>query len=244
MDLSKFNRELKFVDFCKINTNLTNFQRHSISAAVPVNAFVEGLDQESYLYSIMSDEIKQTIYKIILRDLSSSTNIDFLDVRSMGGTDTHASSVYLFNKILEYPFNTNLVTNAKIATVLQDCAMFSVQASNKIYKGAEVYPVGKISNLDIYVDPYMRWDDDWMCIFNEIEINVEISEPEIVAESTFAPRLKIDFNLAYRILGQSNILYVVEDGFKNMNAYNAFISKQRDEKIDSIIENKTKNPLN
>ena len=245
MDLSKFNTELKFADFCKINNNLTSFQKYSISAAVSNSVFIEGIDRELFLFSTLKNELTQNVYKNILRDLFKSKNVDFFDASPYGGIDTQNCPRSLGDKIIsQYPFYKNIVTNSKLGSVLQDCIEFSWKSSSVNLTTSSDYPIGNFNNLGLYVDPYMRWDDDMMCFFDEVEINVQGLSIEIIAEATFAPRLKLDFNMDYRIVGNPSVLYVIEDSHKNTNAYNLFLTQQRDEKIDLVIgEDKTKNPL-
>lgn len=245
MDLSRFNKELEFVDFCKINKNLNNFQRYSVSAVVN-NMPQSGLDQESYYFSIIRSEIMQHIYKIILQDLFKTKNVDFFDARPFGDVDNYKCVSKLTDFVmLNGAFYKNLVTNGHIMAALQDSNHYFFQptSNNIVNSSGHVYPIGKFSNLSLYVDPYMRWSDDMMCIFDDVEINIENLNARVESEATFALRLVVDYHMDYYI-NQSKLLYVVQDGNRHSNAYNEYLIKTRDEKIDSVIgEGKTENPL-
>lgn len=54
-----------------------------------------------------------------------------------------------------------IVTNAQIATALQDSAQFTFAPMNNTINqsGSGLYPVGTLANMTIYVDPNMTWDD-------------------------------------------------------------------------------------
>lgn len=54
-----------------------------------------------------------------------------------------------------------LVTNGNLASVLQDMAGYTLNPQGmplNIVNGQK-YPMGTIGNIQIIVDPYMRWDD-------------------------------------------------------------------------------------
>jgi hypothetical protein len=81
---------------------------------------------------------------------------------------------------------TFAVCSAAIATALQDCAGFvAYPLSNTINQTAgSLYPVGAISGVSIYVDPYMTWDDTRVVVGRKGKDN----EPGIV----FMPYLMAD----------------------------------------------------
>lgn len=105
-----------------------------------------------------------------------------------------------------------LVTNGKLASVLQDVAGYTISpvANSKLNNNGDLYPVGNIGNIAIYVDPYMRWDD--MRIFlgrkNTPEQPGIIFLPylmaetiKLISEATWSPRMLIRSRYAITDVG-------------------------------------------
>lgn len=53
-----------------------------------------------------------------------------------------------------------IVTNSNLASVIQDSASLYIPLS-KNFTG-ELYLVGNLNGIDIFIDPYMRWDDNYI----------------------------------------------------------------------------------
>ena len=105
-----------------------------------------------------------------------------------------------------------IVTNGNIASVIQDIAGYTVNPVNgaKLNTNGQLYPVGKIGNMDIYVDPYMLWNDNRIflgrknspeqagLLFLPYLMAQQIS---LISEATFAPRMLIRSRYAIADIG-------------------------------------------
>lgn len=70
----------------------------------------------------------------------------------------HLRNIYMFNEI---------VTNARVGTVLQDTSMYvysniNTPVSSKL--PTEPYQFGTLAGIRVYIDPMMRWDDNRIVI--------------------------------------------------------------------------------
>ena len=103
---------------------------------------------------------------------------------------------------------TWVVTNAQIATALQDSANFVIapMINSLAQDGSKsLYCAGSIAGLNLYVDPYMDWSDNRICVgrkSNGSEPGV-IFMPyiladtvQVTAERTMAPKLLINSRYA------------------------------------------------
>lgn len=76
-----------------------------------------------------------------------------------------------------------LITNGNLASVLQDSTEYKSDLNEILYnvlnsenEKFKMYKLGKLDNLQIMVDPYMRWDDNRIIlkyddlVIEEIEI--------------------------------------------------------------------------
>lgn len=95
-----------------------------------------------------------------------------------------------------------IVTNGNMASVMQDVASYTinpVQGSNLNTNG-QLYPVGKIGNMTLYVDPYMRWDDNRVFLGRKNSVDqpgllflpyLMAQSISLISEATWAPRMLI-----------------------------------------------------
>lgn len=95
----------------------------------------------------------------------------YLATNAPGGETSHAIQRKLISKIMNASnfIATEgrvgpaqfVVTNGKFAAVLQDIAGYSINPkSSKMNGSGQLYPVGTIGDVQIYVDPYMKYSDN------------------------------------------------------------------------------------
>ena len=96
------------------------------------------------------------------------------------------------------------ITNTKIATALQDVSSYVVtpMANNMAQDGSQnLYLGGKLAGLNIYVDPYMDWNDTRICVGRKGTGNepgaifmpyILADTVSITAEGTMAPKVLVN----------------------------------------------------
>lgn len=62
-----------------------------------------------------------------------------------------------------------VVTNAQVATALQDCSGYVVAPVDNTLSQSQqnLYKAGTLAGLQIYVDPYMAWEDTRVCVLRK-----------------------------------------------------------------------------
>lgn len=118
---------------------------------------------------------------------------------------------------------TWIVTNAQIATALQDCSGYVVapMVNNMAQDGSQnLYLSGRLAGLNVYVDPYMAWDDTRICVGRKGNGNepgvifmpyILADTVSITAEGTMAPKMLLNSRFA-----------IVDAGFFPENQYYTF----------------------
>jgi hypothetical protein len=104
-----------------------------------------------------------------------------------------------------------LITNGGLAAALQDIAGYTINpVKSKINSQGQLYPVGSIGDISIYVDPYMRYNDNRIVlgrknnpdqpgiIFVPYLMAQSIS---VISEATFAPRMLLRSRYAVAEVG-------------------------------------------
>lgn len=105
-----------------------------------------------------------------------------------------------------------VVTNAQVATALQDCSGYVVApVENTLSQSQQnLYKAGSIAGLQIYVDPYMAWEDTRVCVMRKgtgnepglIFLPYIIGDScSITAEGTMAAKMLINSRFALAEIG-------------------------------------------
>jgi hypothetical protein len=138
-----------------------------------------------------------------------------------GGETTHAIQRKLITKIAHasnYIATEGrvgpaqyLITNGGLAASLQDIAGYTINpVKSKLNGQGQLYPVGSIGDISIYVDPYMRYNDNRIVlgrknnpdqpgiIFVPYLMAQSIS---VISEATFAPRMLLRSRYAVTEVG-------------------------------------------
>ena len=101
-----------------------------------------------------------------------------------------------------------IVTNAQVATALQDCSGYVVapMVNNLLQDGSrDLYQAGTLAGIKVYVDPYMDWDDCRICIGRKGNGNepgvifmpyILADTVSITAEGTMAPKMLVNSRYA------------------------------------------------
>jgi hypothetical protein len=105
-----------------------------------------------------------------------------------------------------------LITNFTLASVIQDIANYVVAPVevSKMNTNGQVYPIGSIGNIQIYVDPYMRGEDKTIYLGRKNSVDqpglvfvpyLMAQQISLISEATFAPRMLIRSRYAIVDLG-------------------------------------------
>lgn len=214
-----------------------------------------GMDIVQKMESILVNELSQTISKQIVAkvfemgDLNRTSaplragaplfdlNTNYVGSGGPGGETTHAVQRKLITKMVHA---SNFiategrvgpaqyaVTNGGLAASLMDIAGYTINPSkSKINGSGQMYPVGQIGDITVYVDPYMKYNDNRIClgrknnpdqpgiIFVPYLMAQSIS---IISEATFAPRMLLRSRYAVTEVGwfpqkQYMTIHVTDEG--------------------------------
>ena len=104
-----------------------------------------------------------------------------------------------------------LVTNGNLASVIQDVAGYTLNpVKANLNANGQLFPMGNVGNISIYVDPYQRWDDNRIFLGrkNTVEQPGLVFVPylmaqsiQLISEATWAPRMLIRSRYAVADIG-------------------------------------------
>jgi len=124
---------------------------------------------------------------------------------------------------------TWVVTNAQIASALQDCSGYVVapMVNNMAQDGSQnLFLGGTLAGLKVYVDPYMAWDDCRICVGRKGDGNspgvvfmpyILADTVSITAEGTMAPKMLVNSRYAIAEAG-----FYPETQYYTFAAFNDF----------------------
>ena len=147
----------------------------------------------------------------------------YLTGAAPGGETTHSVQRKLISKVnnaSNYIANEGrvgpaqyIVTNGNIASVLQDTATYTlstIPGGSNLNTNGQLYPVGKIGAMTLYVDPYMRWDDNRIFLGRKNSVDqpgllflpyLMAQSISLISEATWAPRMLIRSRYAVADVG-------------------------------------------
>jgi hypothetical protein len=197
-----------------------------------------GMDIVQKMESILVNELSQTISKQIVAKIfemgtlnrqtapirtGSDTIFDLNTAytTSVGGETTHAVQRKLITKIAHasnYIATEGrvgpaqyLITNGGLAASLQDIAGYTINpVKSKINASGQLYPVGSIGDISIYVDPYMRYNDNRIVLGRKNNPDqpgivfvpyLMAQSISVISEATFAPRMLLRSRYAVAEIG-------------------------------------------
>jgi hypothetical protein len=200
----------------KMESILVNELSQTISKQIVAKIFEMGeLNRESapLIGATTSTAIaNQTIFDLDTTYVSGS---------QIGGETTHAVQRKLITKIMHasnYIATEGrvgpaqyLVTNGGLAAALADITGYTINpVKSKLNASGQLYPIGSIGDISIYVDPYMKYNDNRIVlgrknnpdqpgiIFVPYLMAQSIS---VISEATFAPRMLLRSRYAVTEVG-------------------------------------------
>ena len=227
-----FTKVITTRDFIKVDKNLRNFKTVGVSMSLPQNEVMDIKIDDDRILGTIFNEITQDIYKVIMREVANNSTNTFVDIRNesqRGQIDKLSNSI--LNEDYKY-----CVTNPRLASDMSDSVDFHFSnLQNRSTNGSFVYLTGKLLDKDVYVDPYMRYNDYKILLFDDISLNVENFTATIISESTLIPRLVIKFDYDF-LVSSGKTINVID--LENQRALLELKAEHREQQIDKILNEK------
>jgi len=123
------------------------------------------------------------------------------------------------------------VTNGALAASLMDIAGYTINpVKSKLNSSGQLYPVGQIGDIQIYVDPYMKYNDNRIVVGRKNNPDqpgiifvpyLMAQSVSIISEATFAPRMLLRSRYAVAEVGwypqKQYMTIVVNDAAQYLN---------------------------
>lgn len=225
------------LSFMTFNERLVNFQTFKFNMALGMTGRLFGDDLTDKVINHVKSEVDINIKKEILKSLFNTSKFDYMKVDADISFVNYSTILQVYNFIMKNKGDyKNIITTVSIASVLQDLPNFIIKPVNFVNQSLSgVYTTGMLDDIEIWVDPYLKFNDGRIILFNKVEYNIEDIRTSIQAQATFSPSLYVSHKLAIDPI-DSKILFVVHD--ENSEGFMRYKSLQRDIKIDDILNEK------
>jgi hypothetical protein len=198
-----------------------------------------GMDIVQKLESVLINELTQTISKQIVAKITElaelartrvtvpASKFDFNVTTYLSGTAPQGETTHSVQRKLVAKINNAsnfiatdgrvgpaqyIVTNGNIASVLQDVSTYTLNppAMSKLNTNGQLYPMGNLGQIAIYVDPYQRWDDNRIFLGRKNSVDqpgliflpyLMAQSISLISEATWAPRMMIRSRYAIADIG-------------------------------------------
>ena len=228
LEINKMFDNIKLSDVITLDKSVnTNFTKYSTSVQMSSDDF-------SIMREHIEKDIASTISRKCIREIIDNSKNEYLDLTKY--VNDIELDRFATNELIDYIIGSGYskcVLNGMLAACIQDNARFHFKAMNQntTINGADIYNIGFLSDIELYVDPYMRYNDTTMILLNDLKLNLELLDNNIVSKATFHPRILIDFNMysEYDVL----VCRVIDK--KGTENYLKYISDLRNQKIDDLL---------
>jgi len=191
-----------------------------------------GIDIMQKLESVLANELAQTISKQIVRKIfelgsvnaaSAPATLSTFDTDTMnflGGENSVSANRKLIQRIMAA---SNFIategrvgpaqyaiTNGQIASALQAGAGYTLSPVKNNMSNGQLYPMGTLGDMQIYVDPYMKYGDNRIALGRKNAADqpgiifvpyLMAQSVQLMSEATFAPRLLLRSRFAVTEVG-------------------------------------------
>jgi len=250
-NLKNINYEID-VD-CFKKCNLPHIQPEICQLSVNVPMSHPFGDESVDLYhdkfiSMVLSEMSQSVVKKILQSIFDNGKKSFIDLTNrFGSAATQFENVSSRSRktIVKIHYDLPqkyLITNGRICSdyFMDSSAFVPLPFSNKITSSdGLIYPYGSIhlqTKRDIWIDPFLRWDDNYILCFDEVFLDISNFSFSIRNEATFAPKVLFSLDLRFEVINPE-VFFIYEDDYKkNWDIQSIVKQENRDKKIDYILD--------
>lgn len=230
---------------CFTKTNLPHIKPETLklSVSVPMSHPFGNESEEEYhdkFVSMIVSDLSQSVVKNILQYVFKNGKKSFIDLTNQFGKSSIQFDSSRTRKTIAKIYHDipqkYLVTCGRISSdyFMDSSAFVNLPFNGKISSMNLMYPVGSIqlgTKREVWVDPYMRWDDNYVLCFDDIRIDVSSFSFLLQNEA-----ILVTMDLRYELINPE-AFFIYEDGYmKNLDIQSIVKQEDRDKKIDYILD--------
>jgi len=194
--------------------------------------------QDLYI-SMILETFRQSVSKSILKHVFTFGRKSFIDLGSRFG---QSATLYQnqSSKSLKIAYDLILkkrkyaIGNGRISSeYIMDSLGFYNSPLNSRTSNGSVYKIGRLSEIDFWIDPFMRWNDNFILLFDDVRVDISNFNFNINHTTSIIPRLIVSLDLKFDVINPE-ALFIFEDDY--MDHWSEYKQEDRDKKIDYILD--------
>lgn len=193
------------------------------------NIEIPGLDTKSLIIDTIKSELNVQIYNKIIKNLFDTEVYDLFDFRG-----SHLEKEFI-NKIKDvfYKLNgyKNIVCSSYIASLIGEITRFNTHNYVHNQTFSHIYKIGNLFGLyDIWVDPYMKYNDTRICGFNEVYVDIsDFKFKDFQNNQKMIAEINWSFDKH-----SSKVVYLLSDNSDSL-VFSEYKKIERDIKLNKIL---------
>lgn len=216
---------------CFKQSNLSHLESESmeLNINIPSNPFTSQKEFIKKFTPHIESEFMREICKKIIHQLFNSKRKSSLDLT----VPTQLTQTKRIIDDLKLKKQNHFICNSRIASSIMNSSDFMLSAfSNQIAPNLSMLSkYGFLDGKELWIDPMMKWEDNYILLFEEIKVDISNYEYSI-KNFYFSKKISISFDFGFQIL-DSELFFIFENEFqKNWYEYK---QEDRNNKINSIL---------
>jgi hypothetical protein len=239
MDLAQKFNELKNSDIFEnldfMKSGYVYNEKQNIQISTQYNdVSIPGVNTEEIMIKQVKSEINRSIYNKIVRDLFETDLYSVIDFRNSDFERRFLDEIR--NTLGELSGYKNIILSSYLGSLIGELNSYSSTPTYSVNNSSHIYKIGKLFGIfDIWVDPYMKYNDTRIVGFNDVYIDFDnVRHKEDTNNYTFSSRLLTSFEWTYN-KGASKVLYLLTDGSDPI-VFSEYKKLERDLKLKKILE--------
>ena len=242
MELEEFfNNAFKKIDidlpFNRLESNISNYQKYTLS----VNLSPSIMQSEEVYYNLLREnivgEVSQYVLKVVIGDIKSNGGVNFIDILNITNDTDYSTMATMSRKIVSEIKMLNLpnvITNGRISSdYIVDSSVFNFAPIKNQKMNAFTKQGNLFGSVDVYIDPYMKWTDDFILSYDDVYYDISDIKINIRQEATFSPVLQVEFMIYHNIINPK-VTYIVEN--LTSTTYSKYKAELRNQRIDNLLD--------
>ena len=217
--------------YIKKDISLNNFKRFEVGISNQFN--IPGIDMDSVINKLLYSEVESSIHKEIFNRITNADNFDYIDYMGKNIDDGE-----LYKKIVDIILGSNyslIMTNTHIGSIIQDSADFHHQkqfSNTALNTSSSPYIIGSVGYIKIFVNPYMKFTDNRLIMFNGSWLNLE-NLIKTDNSASFNNQIKFNFEVDIKT-SDSKVVFIIDS--EKSEGYLQYKTLLREDKINKILK--------
>jgi hypothetical protein len=232
MVINKKHIDLTLPPHFSYNSDLRNFRKIQVVSNNIIDQFLENFSQDLEIQGLMFNQIFTYSSNIVFKEFINTNEINFID-----NINKKSDSISGFNSIvfsiLSHSNRKFMTSSREICSRLTEDHRFIYKKMNSLSGSFQLFrseELGSLGQTKVLID--YNFQDNFIFLFDKIEVSYEIESISFIDEPEIIPRGQLNALFDFNIVNPK--LYYIIDS-KNSEFYSEFLSQDRDKMIDRIL---------